>query len=104
MLNSTVNQGDFPKLVCKLIEQGHTSADAQIKELLTDIQYPENLYAIKYVLEHGESVSSEVLIATMESLYPQKTNKVLLKEEPINLEWQLRIVMIILEQLCERKS
>ena len=81
-----------------LIEQGRTSADAQIKELLTDIQYPENLYALKYVLEHeGKSVSSEVLIAAMESLYPQKTDKVFLKEAPIKLEWQLRIVVIILE-------
>ena len=59
-----------------LIEQGRTSADAQIKELLTDIQYPENLYALKYVLEHeGKSVSVEVLTAAMEGLYPQKLIK-----------------------------
>ena len=65
----------------------------------------ENLYALKYILEHeGKSVSSEVLIAAMQSLYPQDIDKIFLKEAPIKLEWQLRTVIIILEQLCERES
>ena len=72
--------------------------------MLTDIQYPENLYALKYVLEHeGKSVSVEVLTAAMEDLYPQKTDKVFSEEAPIKLEWQLRTVITILEQMCERK-
>src|SRR6185369_8934026 len=98
-----MNQSSFPKVIRKLIEQGYTSADAQIKELLTDIQYPENLYALKYVLSHeGKSVSVEVLTAAMEGLYPRKTDKVFSEEAPIKLEWQLRTVMTILEQMCER--
>src|SRR6185312_3654221 len=56
------------------------------------------------VLEReGKSVSSEILIMAMENLHPQQTDKVFLKEAPVKLEWQLRIIIIILEQLCERK-
>src|SRR6185369_16351165 len=103
-MNSTVNQGSPPKLICKLIEQGHISADAQIKELLTDIQYPENLYALKYVLEReGNSVSLEMLVAAMDGLRPQTNEKAFSEEAPIKLEWQLRTITAILEQLCERK-
>src|SRR5437764_14948195 len=86
-MNITVNQGTSPKLVHMMIEQGRNSADAQIKELLTDIQYPENLYALKYILEHeGKSVSSEVLVTVMQSLYPQDIDKVFPEEAHIKLE------------------
>jgi len=95
-MNSTVNQSSSPKLIRK--------ADAQIEELLMNINRPENLYALQYILEHeGKSASVEVLAAAMESLYPQKTDKVFSEETPIKLEWQLRIIMIILELMCERK-
>src|SRR6185436_15697034 len=79
MPNNIVDQGSFPKIILKLMEQGHTSADAQIRELVRDIQYSENIYALKYILEHkGASVSVEVLQVAMKSLYcvTQETDEV----------------------------
>ena len=74
--NNDVNEDSTPKLIRTLIEQGIISADAQIKELLTDIQYPENLYALKYILEHEGEYSAEVLTMAMESLYPKQNGRV----------------------------
>src|SRR6185437_8347062 len=94
----------FSELMCKLTEQGHTEADAQIKELLTDIQYSENLYALKYILKHeGNSVLLETLITDMESFCPQTNDKAYSEDMLIRLEWQLRTVITILQQLHERK-
>src|SRR5690242_6606323 len=75
--SNTVNQGSFPKIIFQLMEQGLMSADAQIKGLLTDIQYSENIYALKYILEHkGESVSVEMLTTAVSSLCSQEFDKV----------------------------
>src|SRR6185312_2365622 len=99
-----VSQKGFPKILLSLMGQGYILADVQIKELLTDIQYPENLYALKYILENkGDEVSVEVLKMAMEHLYPQKTDEVFSEETPIKLEWQLRTAITVLEQLCQNK-
>ena len=86
----------------KLTEQGHTSADARIKRLLTDIQYLENLYALKRIVKHeGNFVSLETLITAMESLCPKKNDTAYSEEMFIRLEWQLQTVITILQQLRE---
>src|SRR5438128_223630 len=96
-LNNTVNKGIFPRIILNLIEQGHTSTDAQIKMLLADVQYPENVYALKYTLEYNDdSVSEEVLKAAMKSLYPKELCEVYTEETLIKLEWRLRTIMVIL--------
>ena len=61
-LSNTVNQGGFPKVILQLMEQGLMSADAQLKKLSEDLKYSENIYALKYILEHkGDSVSVDML-------------------------------------------
>ena len=101
--NNTVSQGIFPKIILQQIEQGHTSMDAHIETLLLNIKRPENLYALKYIIEYnGDDVSEEVLIAAMQSLFPKESFKVYTKETVIKLEWQLFTIMAILEQMCQR--
>jgi len=34
------------------MKQGLMSADEQITELLTNLKYSRNIYAVKYILEH----------------------------------------------------
>ena len=59
------------------MEQGLMSADAQIKGLLADLQDPENVYALKYILEYkGDSVSVGVLIKAAKSLCCQEFDEV----------------------------
>ena len=55
-LNNTATrtQSNFPKIILRLVEHEHTSANAQVKGLLTDFKYSENIYALKYILEHKE--------------------------------------------------
>src|SRR6185369_6006327 len=102
--SDTVKQGDFPKIILLLMEQGFMSADAQIKGLLTELQLSENIYALKYILEHkGDSASVEVLNMALKSLCSQEFDDVFSEETTIKLEWQLRIIMTILEQMCQKK-
>src|SRR6185312_7995084 len=102
--SNIVNQGSFPKIVLQLVEQGLVSADAQIKGLLMELQYSENIYALKYILEHkGNSVSVEVLNTALKSLCSQEFDDVFSGETVIKLEWQLRIIMTILEQMSQNK-
>src|SRR5437764_8432964 len=103
-LSNAVNQGSFPKVILQLMEQGLMSADDQIKELLTDLKYSRNIYAIKYILEHkGYSVSVDMLDTAMESLCTQGFDNVFSEETTIKLEWRLRIITTILEQMCQKK-
>src|SRR5581483_1926680 len=100
MTSST--RSSFPKIILQLMEQGFTSANAQIKGLLTDLKYSENIYTLKYILEHkGDSVSVEMLNAAVQSLCSQEFDKVFSEETAIKLEWQLRIIVTILELLCQ---
>src|SRR6185369_7697690 len=102
--SNTVNQSSFPKIIFQLMEQGLMSANAQIKELLTDMQYSQNIYALGYIVEHkGGSVSVEVLITAMKSLCTQELDEVFSGETAIKLEWKLRIMIKILEQMCQNK-
>ena len=101
---NTVNQGSFPKIMLQLMEQGLMSADAQIKELLTGLQYTENIYALKYILEHkGDSVSVDVLVTAAKNLCSRGFDEVFSGETIIRLEWQLRIIVTILEQMCQNE-
>src|SRR6185437_2817107 len=102
MTSST--QGGFPKIILQLMEQGFTSANAQIKGLLTGLKYSENIYALKYILEHkGDSVSVDMLEIALESLCSQEFNNVFSEETTIKLEWRLRIIVTILELMCQKK-
>ena len=86
------------------MEQGLMSADEQIEELLTGLKYSRNIYALRYILEHkGGSVSVEVLITAMKSLCSQEFDEVFSGETAIKLEWQLRIIVTILELMCQNK-
>src|SRR5438128_9383513 len=72
--NNTVSQGIFPKIILQQIEQGYTSMDAHIETLLLNIRRPENLYALKYIIEYNrDDVSEEVLMAAMQSLFPEES-------------------------------
>src|SRR6185312_6428873 len=103
-LSNTATQGSFPKIIFQLMENGLTSANAQIKGLLTDLKYSENIYALKYVLEHrGDSVSVEMLDTAVKSLYSQEFDEVFSGETAIKFEWQLRIIVTILELMCQNK-
>src|SRR6185312_4169192 len=103
-LSNTATQGSFPKIIFQLMENGLTSANAQIKGLLTDLKYSENIYALKYVLEHrGDSVSVEMLDTAVKSLYSQEFDEVFSGETAIKFEWQLRIIVTILELMCQKK-
>src|SRR6185369_5380131 len=100
--SNTLNQGSFPKVILQLMEQGLMSADEQIKELLTDLQYSRNIYALKYILEHkGDSVSVDMLNTAVKSLCSQEFDDVFSEETIIKLEWQLRIIVSIMEQMCQ---
>src|SRR6185369_9743000 len=103
-LSNTVDQGSFPKVILQLMEQGLMSANAQVKGLLTDLKYSENIYALKYILEHkGDSVSVEMLDTALKSLCSQEFDDVFSGETAIKLEWQLRIIVTILEQMCQNE-
>jgi len=100
--STTVNQSSFPKIILQLMEQGLMSADEQIEELLTGLKYSRNIYALRYILEHkGDSVSVEVLSTAVDSLCSQEFDKVFSGETAIKLEWNLRIIITILEQMCQ---
>jgi hypothetical protein len=102
--SNAVNQASFPKIILQLMEQGLTSANAQVKGLLTDLKYSENTYALKYILEHkGDSVSVDMLDTAVKSLCSQEFDEVFSEETDIKLEWQLRIIITILEQMCQKK-
>ena len=102
--NTANTQGSFPKIIFQLMENGLTSANAQIKGLLTDLKYSENIYALKYILEHkGDSVSVDMLDTALESLCSQKFDNVFSRESTIKLEWRLRIIIIILERMCQNE-
>src|SRR6185437_16925873 len=102
MTSST--QGGFPKIILQLMEQGFTSANAQVKGLLTDLKYSENVYVLKYILEHkGDSVSVDMLETALESLCSQEFNNMFSEETTIELEWRLRIIVTILEQMSQKK-
>src|SRR6185312_2506667 len=102
MTSST--QGSFPKIILQLMEQGLMSADDQIKELLTDLKYSRNIYALKHILKHkGDSVSVDMLETALESLCSQEFNNVFSEETTIKLEWRLRIIVTILEQMSQKK-
>ena len=102
--SNPVNQGDFPKIILQLMEQGLMSADAQIKGLLTELQLSENIYALKYILEHkGDSVSVDMLDTALKSLCSQEFDNMFSRESTIKLEWRLRITIIILEQMFQNE-
>jgi len=102
--SNTVNQGSFPKVILQLMEQGLMSTDEQIEELLTSLKYSRNIYALKYILEHkGNSVSVEMLNTAVKSLCSQGFDDVFSGETIIKLEWQLRIIVSIMEQMCQNK-
>src|SRR6185312_1570858 len=104
MLSNTATQGSFPKIIFQLMENGLTSANAQIKGLLTDLKYSENIYTLKYILEHnGDSVSMDMLDTALESLCSQKFDNVFSRESAIKLEWRLRIIIIILERMRQNE-
>src|SRR6185436_16588629 len=70
---NTVTQGSFSKIILELMEQGLMSPDAQMERLLTNLKYPKNIYALKYILEHkGDSVSVDVLDTVLKSLCSQE--------------------------------
>src|SRR6185436_19422730 len=99
----TPTQGIFPKTILQLMEQGLMSADEQITELLTNLQYSQNIYALKYILEHKKgSVSVEILNTALQSLCSQEFDNVFSGEIIIKLEWQLRIVVLILELMYQK--
>src|SRR6185312_12934767 len=103
--SNTVNKGGFPKIILHLMEHGLMSADAQIERLLTNLKYPQNIYALKYILEHkGDSVSVDMLDTALKSLCSQEFDDVFSEETNIKLEWRLRIIVTILEQMCQKKS
>src|SRR5690349_3807458 len=100
--SNSIARGTFPKTILQLMEQGFMSADEQITELLTNLQYSQNVYALKYILEHkGGSVSVEILNTVSKSLYSQEFDDVFSWETIIKLEWRLRIIIIILEQMYQ---
>src|SRR5689334_2376144 len=71
--SNTANADRFPKIIFELMEQGLQSPDAQIERLLTNLKYPQNIYALKYILEHnGDSVSVEMLDSALKSLCSQE--------------------------------
>ena len=70
------------------------------------MKYSENIYALKYILEHkGDSVSVEVLHVNtaLKSLCSQAFDDVFSGETTIKLEWQLRIIVTILEQMHQKE-
>src|SRR5689334_11918777 len=73
-LSNSTTQGTFPKTILQLMENGLMTADEQIKGLFTDLQYSENFYALKYILQHkGDAVSVDVLNKALKSiLYAEK--------------------------------
>src|SRR6185312_11656949 len=88
--SNTVNQGNFPKVILQLMEQGLMSADEQIEELLTGLKYSQNIYALKYILEHKrDSVSVDILDTAVKSLCSQEFDDVFSEEMTIKLEWRL---------------
>src|SRR6185312_6698508 len=102
--SNTVNKGGFPKIILHLMEHGLMSADAQIERLLTNLKYPQNIYALKYILEHkGDSVSVDMLDTALKSLCSQEFDNVFSRESTIKLEWRLRIIIIILERMCQNE-
>src|SRR5438128_3226462 len=76
--------------------------DAHIQTLLLNVNRPEKLYALRYILEYNE-VPVVDLVTTMECLYSKQPIKGYTKETVIELEWRLQIIMNILEQLCRHE-
>ncbi|GBC32166.2 hypothetical protein GLOIN_2v1846730 [Rhizophagus irregularis DAOM 181602=DAOM 197198] len=87
-------------LLLKLEEDGFTTPDDKVEELLKNLTKPSYLYALKLLFENLQNeFSSQVLENSLEALV-DTSFKHYSKESVARLELHLRILVTVLERIC----
>ncbi|CAB5199625.1 unnamed protein product [Rhizophagus irregularis] len=87
-------------ILLKLEEDGFTTPDDKVEELLKNLTKPSYLYALKLLFENLQNeFSSQVLENSLEALV-DTSFKHYSKESVARLELHLRILVTVLERIC----
>ncbi|PKC61861.1 hypothetical protein RhiirA1_444238, partial [Rhizophagus irregularis] len=89
------------RILLKLEEDGFTTPDDKVEELLKNLTKPSYLYALKLLFENLQNeFSSQSLINSLEALIDSTTFNYYSKESMARLELHLRTWVIVLERIC----
>ncbi|UZO03304.1 uncharacterized protein OCT59_023712 [Rhizophagus irregularis] len=88
-------------ILLKLEEDGFTTPDDKVEELLKNLTKPSYLYALKLLFENLQNeFSSQSLINSLEALIDSTSFNYYSKESMARLELHLRTWVIVLERIC----
>ncbi|UZO03860.1 uncharacterized protein OCT59_024261 [Rhizophagus irregularis] len=88
-------------ILLKLEEDGFTTPDDKVEELLKNLTKPSYLYALKLLFENLQNeFSSQSLINSLEALIDSTSFNYYSKESMARLELHLRTWVTVLERIC----
>ncbi|RGB40296.1 hypothetical protein C1646_753470 [Rhizophagus diaphanus] len=88
-------------ILLKLEEDGFTTSDDKVEELLKNLTKPSYLYALKLLFENLQNeFSSQVLENSLEALIDPTSFNYYSKESMARLELHLRTWVTVLERIC----
>ncbi|GET50960.1 hypothetical protein GLOIN_2v1872937 [Rhizophagus irregularis DAOM 181602=DAOM 197198] len=88
-------------ILLKLEEDGFTTSDDKVEELLKNLTKPSYLYALKLLFGNLQNeFSSQSLINSLEALIDSTSFNYYSKESMARLELHLRTWVTVLERIC----